>query len=136
MPRCPSWCPGQSSKSASSQTSQATLSCHTLGGRYDHDQGSVTLQTFLIVTLCFRGPCLLAKDLLGLIFAKDQFGLVIAKDLIGFIIAEDLDVLPVTQAMVELTIIAKDLEVLSAAEDLIQLHIGKMVGLHSNPPRR
>ena len=44
--------------------------------------------------------------------------------------------LPVTQAMVELTIIAKDLEVLSAAEDLIQLHIGKMVGLHSNPPRR
>jgi len=94
------------------------------------------LKMFLIVILCFRGPCLLAKDLLGLIFAKDQFGLVIAKDLIGFIIAEDLDVLPVTQAMVELTIIAKDLEVLSAAEDLIQLHIGKMVGLHSNPPRR
>ena len=94
------------------------------------------LKMFLIVILCFRGPCLLAKDLLGLIFAKDLFGLVIAKDLIGFIIAEDLDVLPVTQAMVELTIIAKDLEVLSAAEDLIQLHIGKMVGLHSKPPRR
>ena len=58
---------------------------------------------FLIVIPCFRGPCLLAKDLLGLIFAKDLFGLVIAKDLIGFIITEDLDVLPVTQAMVELT---------------------------------
>jgi len=95
-----------------------------------------SLPMFLIVIPCFRGPCLLAKDLLELIFAKDLFGLVIAKDLIGFIIAEDLDVLPVTQAMVELTIIAKDLEVLSAAEDLIQLHIGKMVGLHSNPPRR
>ena len=79
-----------------------------------------SLPMFLIVIPCFRGPCLLAKDLLGLIFAKDM----------------DLDVLPVTQAMVELTIIAKDLEVLSAAEDLIQLHIGKMVGLHSNPPRR
>ena len=44
--------------------------------------------------------------------------------------------LPVTQAMVELTIISKDLKVLSAAEDLIQLDIGTMEGLHSKPPRR
>ena len=91
---------------------------------------------FLIVIPCFRGPCLLAKDLFGLIFAKDLFGLIIAKGLIGFIIAKDLDVLPVTQAVVELTIISKDLKVLSAAEDLIQLDIDKMVGLHSKPPRR
>ena len=37
---------------------------------------------FLIVILCFRGPCLLvlAKDLLRLIITKDLLGLIIATD--------------------------------------------------------
>ena len=40
------------------------------------------LKMFLIVILCFRGPCLLvlAKDLLRLIIAKDLLGLIIATD--------------------------------------------------------
>ena len=45
--------------------------------------------------------------------------------------AKDLDVLYITKDLVEL-----DLNMSSIAEDLIELHIGKMVGTHTNPPRR
>ena len=57
---------------------------------------------FLIVILCFRGPCLLvlAKDLLRLIIAKDLLGLIIANEP-SRPSPKDLEELPIAEDVVE-----------------------------------
>ena len=65
------------------------------------------LKMFLIVILCFRGPCLLvlAKDLLRLIIAKDLLGLIIATDEPSRPSPKDLEELPNAGNVVELFIL-------------------------------
>ena len=62
-----------------------------------------SLKMFLIVILCFRGPCLLvlAKDLLRLIIAKDLLGLIIATDEPSRPSPKDLEELPIAENVVE-----------------------------------
>ena len=99
-----------SSKPASPQTSQATQSCQTLGGRYDSNQGFNFVSTDHDRDSSFSGePC--CSCLLEMFIAKTLLGLLIAKDVLLFLIGDALMALLVALGLLEL-LFATDLTAL------------------------